>query len=145
MTFSIAARCARTGMFGVAVSSSSPAVAARRPHRQSRRPVEEAGCIHQGGERHQEQKEEQDITTAARDLPGIGGRDQTESEKEGGASRGKPGFGDATGASQNAQLGKGEETHSKDRRMHDDRITRRRSCFPAIPLPGAATSSPFAL
>ncbi len=29
MTFSIAARCANTGMFGVAVSSSSPAVAAR--------------------------------------------------------------------------------------------------------------------
>lgn len=29
MTFSIAARCAETGMFGVAVSSSSPAVAAR--------------------------------------------------------------------------------------------------------------------
>ena len=29
MTFSIAARCAQTGMFGVAVSSSSPAVAAR--------------------------------------------------------------------------------------------------------------------
>ena len=29
MTFSIAARCPRTGMFGVAVSSSSPAVAAR--------------------------------------------------------------------------------------------------------------------
>ena len=29
MTFSIAARCARTGMFGIAVSSSSPAVAAR--------------------------------------------------------------------------------------------------------------------
>lgn len=29
MTFSIAARCADTGMFGVAVSSSSPAVAAR--------------------------------------------------------------------------------------------------------------------
>lgn len=29
MTFSVAARCARTGMFGVAVSSSSPAVAAR--------------------------------------------------------------------------------------------------------------------
>jgi uncharacterized Ntn-hydrolase superfamily protein len=29
MTFSIAARCASTGMFGVAVSSSSPAVAAR--------------------------------------------------------------------------------------------------------------------
>lgn len=36
MTFSIVARCARTGQFGVAVSSSSPAVAARcahvRPH-----------------------------------------------------------------------------------------------------------------
>ena len=29
MTFSIAARCAKTGMFGLAVSSSSPAVAAR--------------------------------------------------------------------------------------------------------------------
>ena len=29
MTFSIVARCAQTGMFGVAVSSSSPAVAAR--------------------------------------------------------------------------------------------------------------------
>ena len=29
MTLSIAARCARTGMFGVAISSSSPAVAAR--------------------------------------------------------------------------------------------------------------------
>ncbi len=29
MTFSIVARCARTGMFGVAVASSSPAVAAR--------------------------------------------------------------------------------------------------------------------
>ena len=29
MTFSIAARCARPGMFGIAVSSSSPAVAAR--------------------------------------------------------------------------------------------------------------------
>ena len=29
MTFSIVARCADTGMFGVAVSSSSPAVAAR--------------------------------------------------------------------------------------------------------------------
>ena len=29
MTFSIVARCARTGMFGVAVTSSSPAVAAR--------------------------------------------------------------------------------------------------------------------
>lgn len=32
MTFSIAARCERTGMFGVAVSSSSPAVAARCAH-----------------------------------------------------------------------------------------------------------------
>jgi uncharacterized Ntn-hydrolase superfamily protein len=32
LTFSIAARCARTGMFGVAVSSSSPAVAARCAH-----------------------------------------------------------------------------------------------------------------
>lgn len=32
MTFSIAARCAKTGMFGVAVSSSSPAVAARCAH-----------------------------------------------------------------------------------------------------------------
>jgi len=32
MTFSIAARCARTGMFGVAVSSSSPSVAARCAH-----------------------------------------------------------------------------------------------------------------
>ncbi|MEM7505806.1 MAG: DUF1028 domain-containing protein [Pseudomonadota bacterium] len=32
MTFSITARCARTGMFGVAVSSSSPAVAARCAH-----------------------------------------------------------------------------------------------------------------
>ena len=29
MTFSLVARCARTGMFGVAISSSSPAVAAR--------------------------------------------------------------------------------------------------------------------
>src|ERR1700691_4896977 len=29
MTFSIAARCARTRMFGVAIASSSPAVAAR--------------------------------------------------------------------------------------------------------------------
>ena len=29
MTFSIAARCAETGMLGIAVSSSSPAVAAR--------------------------------------------------------------------------------------------------------------------
>jgi uncharacterized Ntn-hydrolase superfamily protein len=32
MTFSIAARCPETGMFGVAVSSSSPAVAARCAH-----------------------------------------------------------------------------------------------------------------
>jgi uncharacterized Ntn-hydrolase superfamily protein len=32
MTFSIAARCARTGIFGIAVSSSSPAVAARCAH-----------------------------------------------------------------------------------------------------------------
>lgn len=32
MTFSLVARCAETGMFGVAVSSSSPAVAARCSH-----------------------------------------------------------------------------------------------------------------
>lgn len=32
MTFSIAARCARTGKFGIAVSSSSPCVAARCAH-----------------------------------------------------------------------------------------------------------------
>lgn len=32
MTFSIVARCAETGMFGVAISSSSPAVAARCAH-----------------------------------------------------------------------------------------------------------------
>lgn len=32
MTFSIAARCAETGQFGIAVSSSSPAVAARCAH-----------------------------------------------------------------------------------------------------------------
>jgi uncharacterized Ntn-hydrolase superfamily protein len=32
MTFSISARCARTGEFGIAVSSSSPAVAARCAH-----------------------------------------------------------------------------------------------------------------
>jgi uncharacterized Ntn-hydrolase superfamily protein len=32
MTFSIAARCARTGMFGIAVASSSPCVAARCAH-----------------------------------------------------------------------------------------------------------------
>jgi len=32
MTFSLVARCARTGMFGVVVSSSSPAVAARCAH-----------------------------------------------------------------------------------------------------------------
>ena len=35
MTFSIVARCAETGMFGVAVSSSSPAVAARCAYAQS--------------------------------------------------------------------------------------------------------------
>ncbi|MGO4685079.1 DUF1028 domain-containing protein [Hyphomicrobium sp. 2TAF46] len=32
MTFSIAARCAKTGMFGIALASSSPAVAARCVH-----------------------------------------------------------------------------------------------------------------
>jgi uncharacterized Ntn-hydrolase superfamily protein len=32
MTFSIAARCPETGQFGIAVSSSSPAVAARCAH-----------------------------------------------------------------------------------------------------------------
>jgi uncharacterized Ntn-hydrolase superfamily protein len=32
LTFSIAARCAQTGMFGVAIASSSPAVAARCAH-----------------------------------------------------------------------------------------------------------------
>ncbi|MCK0197283.1 DUF1028 domain-containing protein [Ancylobacter sp. 6x-1] len=32
MTFSVSARCARTGMFGIAVSSSSPCVAARCAH-----------------------------------------------------------------------------------------------------------------
>jgi uncharacterized Ntn-hydrolase superfamily protein len=32
MTLAIAARCAKTGMFGVAISSSSPAVAARCPY-----------------------------------------------------------------------------------------------------------------
>lgn len=32
MTFSLVARCARTGMFGVAIASSSPAVAARCAH-----------------------------------------------------------------------------------------------------------------
>ena len=32
MTFSIAARCARTGQFGIAIASSSPAVAARCAH-----------------------------------------------------------------------------------------------------------------
>ncbi|MEO1104959.1 MAG: DUF1028 domain-containing protein [Pseudomonadota bacterium] len=36
MTFSIAARCATTGMLGVAVSSSSPAVAARCAHARAR-------------------------------------------------------------------------------------------------------------
>jgi uncharacterized Ntn-hydrolase superfamily protein len=35
MTFSIVARCSQTGMFGVAVSSSSPAVAARCAHAQA--------------------------------------------------------------------------------------------------------------
>ena len=35
MTFSIAARCQRTGMFGVAIASSSPAVAARCAHARS--------------------------------------------------------------------------------------------------------------
>lgn len=35
MTFSLAARCARTGMFGMVVSSSSPAVAARCAHAQA--------------------------------------------------------------------------------------------------------------
>jgi uncharacterized Ntn-hydrolase superfamily protein len=35
MTFSIAARCAETGMMGIAISSSSPAVAARCPHAQA--------------------------------------------------------------------------------------------------------------
>ncbi len=35
MTFSIVARCAKTGMFGVAVSSSSPAVAARCAYAQA--------------------------------------------------------------------------------------------------------------
>ena len=32
MTFSLVARCARTGQFGMAISSSSPAVAARCAH-----------------------------------------------------------------------------------------------------------------
>ncbi|GAB5375924.1 MAG: DUF1028 domain-containing protein [Acuticoccus sp.] len=36
MTFSIAARCARTGLVGMAVSSSSPAVAARCAHARAR-------------------------------------------------------------------------------------------------------------
>ena len=35
MTFSLVARCAETGMFGVAISSSSPAVAARCSHARS--------------------------------------------------------------------------------------------------------------
>ena len=35
MTFSIVARCSRTGMFGVAVTSSSPAVAARCAYAQA--------------------------------------------------------------------------------------------------------------
>jgi uncharacterized Ntn-hydrolase superfamily protein len=36
MTFSIVARCARTGMLGIAVSSSSPAVAARCAYARAR-------------------------------------------------------------------------------------------------------------
>ena len=32
MTFSLTARCPKTGMFGIAISSSSPAVAARCVH-----------------------------------------------------------------------------------------------------------------
>lgn len=36
MTFSLVARCAETGMFGVAISSSSPAVAARCSHARAR-------------------------------------------------------------------------------------------------------------
>ena len=36
MTLAIAARCAETGMFGVAISSSSPAVAARCPYARAR-------------------------------------------------------------------------------------------------------------
>lgn len=36
MTFSISARCRRTGMFGIAVSSSSPCVAARCAHARAR-------------------------------------------------------------------------------------------------------------
>jgi uncharacterized Ntn-hydrolase superfamily protein len=36
MTFSLVARCSRTGMFGVAISSSSPAVAARCSYARSR-------------------------------------------------------------------------------------------------------------
>lgn len=36
MTFSIAARCAKTGRFGIAISSSSPAVAARCAHVRAR-------------------------------------------------------------------------------------------------------------
>jgi uncharacterized Ntn-hydrolase superfamily protein len=35
MTFSIVARCSRTGMFGIAISSSSPAVAARCSYAQA--------------------------------------------------------------------------------------------------------------
>jgi uncharacterized Ntn-hydrolase superfamily protein len=42
MTFSIAARCVRTGMLGVAVSSSSPAVAARCAY--ARAQVGAVGC-----------------------------------------------------------------------------------------------------
>lgn len=36
MTFSLVARCAKTGMFGVAIASSSPAVAARCAHARAR-------------------------------------------------------------------------------------------------------------
>jgi uncharacterized Ntn-hydrolase superfamily protein len=36
MTLAIAARCAKSGMFGVAISSSAPAVAARCPYAQAR-------------------------------------------------------------------------------------------------------------
>jgi uncharacterized Ntn-hydrolase superfamily protein len=36
MTFSIAAKCSRSGMFGMAISSSSPAVAARCAHARAR-------------------------------------------------------------------------------------------------------------
>ena len=38
MTFSIIGRCAETGMMGIAISSSSPAVAARCAHARAGRP-----------------------------------------------------------------------------------------------------------